>query len=371
VRIEEVEMTEDRSKHDNGQPTGESTGAVVARGQCASVLDSLRPGAATGVGSLPHRDAKAAADFALREYDLLALPSLPRRSPAEAMVAQALIGIPGVTLGQYGSIAVDIDAVDPCAEVRTDIDSDSFLGLRVCLERAAAAGVGTDPVKWQFVGPVTLGVALVRAGVPTDIAFEMGAASVRAHLRAISAHVSEMLPGAPQLVIIDEPWLVELMSEDFPIAPDQAVDLMSGAMAALGPGVATGIHCCGPTDWSSVLAAGPQVLSVPAVVSLEAAGGRLQGFLENGGWVAWGVVATDGPIGVTAGRAWHQLSGVWCSLVQQGVDPGLLRRQALLTPHCGLGTHTPVVAERVCHTVREITHRVRDQATATRFVLGA
>lgn len=340
-------------------------------GTSISALDAFLPGAATGVGSLPHRDAKAAADFALREYDLLALPSLPRRSPAEAMVAQALVGIPGVTLGQYGSIAVDIDAVDPTAEVSTDVNSDSFLGLRVCLERAVAAGVGTDPVKWQFVGPVTLGVALVRAGVPTEIAFEMAATSVRAHLRAISAHVADMLPGAPQLVIIDEPWLGDLMSEEFPIAPDQAVDLMSGAMAGLSPGTAAGIHCCGPTDWASVMAAGPQVLSIPAVASLESAGGYLQRFLEDGGWVLWGVVATDGPIGVTAGRAWHQLSGVWCSLVQRGVDPGLLRRQALLTPHCGLGTHTPVVAERVCQTVREVTHRVRDQAAATRFVLGA
>lgn len=340
-------------------------------GTSISALDAFLPGAATGVGSLPHRDAKAAADFALREYDLLALPSLPRRSPAEAMVAQALVGIPGVTLGQYGSIAVDIDAVDPTAEVSTDVNSDSFLGLRVCLERAVAAGVGTDPVKWQFVGPVTLGVALVRAGVPTEIAFEMAATSVRAHLRAISAHVADMLPGAPQLVIIDEPWLGDLMSEEFPIAPDQAVDLMSGAMAGLSLGTAAGIHCCGPTDWASVMAAGPQVLSIPAVASLESAGGYLQRFLEDGGWVLWGVVATDGPIGVTAGRAWHQLSGVWCSLVQRGVDPGLLRRQALLTPHCGLGTHTPVVAERVCQTVREVTHRVRDQAAATRFVLGA
>ncbi len=352
------------SKKNGSTPPSELSGVP-------SVLEVLRPGASAGVGSLPHRDAWAAAEFALREYDLLTLPSLPRRSPAEAMVAQALVGIPGVTLGQYGSIAVDIDAVDPAAEVHTDMWSDSFLGLRVCCEQAAASGVGTDPVKWQFVGPVTLGVALVRAGVPTEIAFEMAATSVRAHLRAISAYVAEVLPGAPQLVLIDEPWLVELMSEHFPIAPDQAVDLMSGAMAALGPGTAMGVHCCGPTDWASVLASGPQMISIPALVNLESVAGYLQRFLANGGWVAWGVVATAGPIGVTAHRAWHQLSEVWCSLVQQGVDPGLLRRQSLLTPHCGLGTHTPVVAERVCQTVREITHRVRDQATATRFVLGA
>jgi hypothetical protein len=33
--------------------------------------------------------------------------------------------------------------------------------------------------------------------------------------------------------------------------------------------------------------------------------------------------------------------------------------------------HSPTVAERVCRMVRDISGRVRDQATAARFVLGA
>ena len=44
-----------------------------------SLGDALRAGAATGVGSLPHRSVHDAAAFALREYDLPAIPSLPRR----------------------------------------------------------------------------------------------------------------------------------------------------------------------------------------------------------------------------------------------------------------------------------------------------
>lgn len=353
---------------DPGTPVAESPTAlqVVQRGR-----DALRPGATTGVGSLPHRDAVAAAEFALREYDLLALPSLPRRSPAESMVAQALIGVPGIGLGQYGSLSVDIDAVDPTAYVHVDMAADAFVGMRVCLEAAAAGGHGTAPVKWQFVGPVTLGVALERAGVPTSVAFEVAATSVRAHLRAISAHVQCYLPDAPQVVILDEPWMIDVTSEDFPLAPDEAVDLMSSALAALDGRAATGIHCCAPVDIALLIAAGPQILSIPAVDRPESQAGHLQRFLDDDGWVAWGVVATDGPLGVTAGRAWHQLSAIWCGLVQAGVDPSLLRRQALLTPHCGLGMHTPVVAERVCRTVREISHRVRDQAAATRFILGA
>ena len=34
--------------------------------------------------------------------ELPAIPTLPKRSPAESMVAQAVLGIRGITVGQYG-----------------------------------------------------------------------------------------------------------------------------------------------------------------------------------------------------------------------------------------------------------------------------
>src|SRR5687768_5655302 len=143
--------------------------------------DSLQPGAATGIGSLPHRSAHDAAMFALREYDMPAIPSLPRRSPAEGMIAQAVVGIAGVTLGQYGSIAVDPHALDPDAPVATDLGNDAFAGMRAFLALAEARGL-RGPVKWQFVGPVTLGMALTRIGVAPATAFAVAGRAVRAHV---------------------------------------------------------------------------------------------------------------------------------------------------------------------------------------------
>src|SRR5215207_8963539 len=168
--------------------------------------DALRPGAATGIGSLPHRSVHDAATFALREYEIPAIPTLPRRSPAEGMIAQALVGISGVTLGQYGSIAVDVDRLDPDAPVATDLGHDAYGGLRAFLADAAARQY-RGPVKWQFTGPVTLGAALTRVGVPADRAFAVAAASVRAHVAAIASAVACALPSSPQIVWFDEPWM--------------------------------------------------------------------------------------------------------------------------------------------------------------------
>lgn len=326
-------------------------------------------GTATGVGSLPHRDAHRAAEFALRTCpDLPAIPSLPRRSPAEGMIAQAVVGIRGVTAGQYGSLTVDVDRMDPDAPVVTDIDHDAFGGLRAFL---ALAKGRQAPVKWQFTGPVTLGQSLVRAGVPERVAYDVALGAVRSHLQSIHRAVADALPDCPQVVVLDEPCLHQIMLPGFALAPDGAVDLVSGALAALEPVATVGVHCCSDADWPSVLEAGPQVLSLPVSSSLVSIAGYITRFLEAGGIVAWGVVATDGPIPASAERPWRQLSDLWCQLVQCGCDPMLLRQRAWITPACGLGLHSEGVAEHVAGLVTEVSHRVRTQATADRLTLGA
>ncbi|MET0579350.1 MAG: hypothetical protein ABW122_11885, partial [Ilumatobacteraceae bacterium] len=286
------------------------------------------------------------------------------------MVAQAIVGIQGISVGQYGSIAVDVDRIDPDAPVATDLGNDAYAGIHAFLEVAVARGY-EGPVKWQFVGPVTLGAALTRAGVPADIAFRVAVAAVRAHVATVAGAVAHALPASPQTVWLDEPWFGELMHPGFPIAPDPAIDMLSGAMAVVERFATVGVHCCADVDIASLLAAGPQVLAVPARPQLAAVAGYLVRFLDRGGRIAWGVVATDGPILTTGDRSWRQLSDLWCDLVARGADPIQLRQCSLVTPHCGLGLHTPVVADRVMQIVREIGRRIGDQAVASRFALGA
>jgi hypothetical protein len=154
-----------------------------------------------------------------------------------------------------------------------------------------------------------------------------------------------------------------LMSRDFPIPPGVAIDLLSAAMAAVEPLATVGVHCCGEVDIAMLLESGPRVLSLPVSRSLVPLAGYLDRFLRNDGWIAWGAVATEGPIGVTSNRSWHQMSTLWGELVQHGVDRQRLNEQCVLTPECGLGTHSPVVAERVCHVLRDVSRRVRSQTT--------
>ena len=59
-------------------------------------------GAVVGVGSLPHRDASAAAAFAISEFDIATIPTLPNLSPAETMLGQTIAGRAGLGLADDG-----------------------------------------------------------------------------------------------------------------------------------------------------------------------------------------------------------------------------------------------------------------------------
>ena len=337
------------------------------------LANGLPSGAVVGIGGLPHRDVAEAAAFALTMTEVPSIPYLPRRSPAEGAIAQTVVGMRGITVGQYGSIALDVSRIDSHAPVVTDLQHDAFAGFRGFLDAARHSDVAQRCgwVKWQIVGPVTLGNALVRAGVPMSEAYEAAVRAVRMRAQHLLEIVAAAMPQARQLVFVEEPDFADVMSPGFPLAPDTAIDLVSGALAAVESSAVAGLHVCGLVDIPSQLATGPGVLSVPVHSDVLDSAGYLVRFMESGGYLAWGAAPTTGPITTSAERPWRQLSHLWCELVHLGADPGLLRRQAIITPECGLAAHTPAVAEHVFHVAAEIGSRIRDQAAATRWALGA
>ena len=331
----------------------------------------LRPGAATGIGSLPHADPRAASTFVLERHPRLpAAPSLPNRSGVERMIAQAAWGIRGIQVLPDGSLRVDDPAaLDPRAPL-TDagLDGEPFVALRAFL--GAVAG-RHGPIKLQLTGPVTLGIALHSVGVPVHHAFAVAGAAVRARARMLVAAAKETAPLASLVVFVDEPGLTAAMHPGFPIEPERTIDLVSSALATIEPHAMTGLHCCGPADWRVVLQSGPQILSLPLGAGAVDHAGALGEFLERGGWVAWGAVPTTGPLGSTADRLWQQLSEEWCALTRAGCDPVRLREQALVTPACGLATHGEAQADLVLSLTNQVARRLETQALGMRLTVGA
>lgn len=331
----------------------------------------LPVGLSTGIGSLPHCDPSEAVDFVLRHAPRLPFaPSLPARSRREGMIAQAASGIAGIEVAADGSLVFEERDIDPDAPLLDPFfSSDAFGGLRAFLTAVAET---TGPIKVSITGPVTLGVALHAAGLDADLAFRVAGATTRARARALLDLVEPRVPQSHVVLFVDEPSLVALTERTFPIGPLEAVDLVSGTLADVETRATAGLHCCGPADWKLLLQAGPQVLSLPVDGGrAELAGGTLADFLERGGWIAWGAVPTDRPVGSTVDRLWRQLSLLWCDLVGAGCDPVRLRTQAMITPACGLATHGVTQAEQVMELAAQLAERLHDQAVGARLSVGA
>ena len=266
------------------------------------------------------------------------------------MIAQALVGIAGITRRSSTAASPSTSGCDRPVRAgahRPHRSPPSAGCGRSCTpptrpattSRSSGSSSGRSRSAWRWCAPAS----------PTSVAFAVAARAVRSHVAAISVAASRpRCRSRPQIVFIDEPWFGDLMEPGFPIAPDPAIDLLSGAMASVS-GVATvGVHCCADADVASLLAAGPDVLSIP-VHARARRRRRLPRPVPRRRRL--------GRVGRRAHRrsdrsrrrerSWRELTDLWCELVQRGCDRDLLRQRSLVTPQCGLGSHTAVVAERV------------------------
>lgn len=330
----------------------------------------LPAGMATSVGTLPHSDPVAAAEFIVaRQPGLPAAPSLPNRSRLERRIAQAAWGIDGVRVQGDGSLSLDYADIDVEAPL-TDpgLAGPPFTGVRAFLDAVARRD---GPAKFQLTGPVSLGVALAAAGLDAEVAFPLAERVVGQRARFLLDLVAARAPLVRPVVVVDEPSLAGLHATGFPVPVTQAIDMVSATLAVLEPSALTGLRPGWGSDWGLALEAGPQLLVVPAREDVVAAASSLDRFLERDGWVAWAAIPTEGPVGSSVDRLWRALSGLWCQFVRAGADPARLRTQAMVLPAGGLGRHHVVQAEATLELANQVARRLYDQATGLRLSAGA
>ncbi len=201
------------------------------------------------------------------------------------------------------------------------------------------------------------------------MAFPRAQLAVEQWLDALEALFARRLRGIRPLLFLDEPALVLWKRDDAPIEREAAIDHLSGALAACT--TESGVHICGDGDVRLAFEAGPTVLGLPVSEDLVADVGTLVRHLDADGWVAWGAVPTDRPIGESADPLWRRLVNLWCELSRRGCDPLRLRSQAIITPACGLALHGETQAELAMVLAADMADRVAAQTAATRLTAGA
>ena len=282
----------------------------------------LVPGLATGIGSLPHTDARDAAEVVLRCLpEFPAAPQLPARDPREGMLAQWLGALPEVEVGADGSFAI-LGTSDLAPECVFDESAHAgllaFLDAASALERATGAREGPGhralDARCRVARRRRSGAA-ARSG-----ARQKSRACGRSRSRSCC---STRLPQTSVVLFFDEPALVAWRRGNAPLDRESAIDVLSGALAAVD--CVTGVHVCGDGDLGLALESGPQVLGVEVSEALVRDAVALSRFLDGDGWIAWGAIPTDRPVGESADKHWRRLATVWCELTRRGCDPVPLR----------------------------------------------
>ncbi len=297
----------------------------------------------TGVGSLPHDDAAAAAAFVSSTTDIPYLPQLPNLDPSEGMLRQWGDGLCGVGGSDDG---IGLRFGEP-----SGTESAPFGGAAAMLE----AFEGPE-IKTQFTGPVTLWLALLAAGCPFDGLWDCVVDGLFERLTAHVDMIRAMRPGVEIVAVMDEPALVVFAPgrSPGPVPIEAAADAISQVFAEAP--IPIGIHVCGDTDWRMVAGLEPAWLSWDLAGlgdGFLSATDAIAEIVSQGTGIMWGMVPTD-PAPIDVDRVRSRYGTAVTRLVLEGAPADALTERSLATPACGLAGTTIGGAEIVMDRLRGV-----------------
>ena len=309
--------------------------------------------AATGVGSLPHANAKEALELILKAKDDIPYwPQLPKRSKFESMTVQYSEGFDFLEVDESAQIKLSEENLEKFYEKVLSGNLDNFAisanyaeGLAEFLKLLENNKVASNIVKGQVVGPFTLAASITDSDNRAIIHNPMLMDAVVNGLGLKAAWQKERFKKLGKKVIItfDEPYLGCFGSAFTPINQEEVVKRLIDLITPLkDDDTLVGVHCCGNTDWAMLLALSFDIINFDAYEFVERFllyPKEIQSFLEKGGIIAWGLVPTaDFPKGLKKEALIDKLENALGVLEKKGVSKDLVLNHSMLTPSCGMGT---------------------------------
>jgi methionine synthase II (cobalamin-independent) len=349
-------------------------------------------GAATLVGSLPHRDRQKALDLVFQQ--IAEIPVWPQLSPylPEQMMIQYNEGLPGLVRKGNRDLFVPSDpafehellafyeeylavsngelSLDKSRFRFTGDTGKTFFAFLDMLDRQQPRPAA---VKGQTTGPFTLLAGLKDENDKLAL-YDPRLRDVVVKTLALKAQwqVERLNRFAlPCIIFIDEPALagfgssafISIAAEDVIAMLDEVADHIHKA------GGLAGTHVCANTDWSLFFKSSLDLINFDAYTYFDRFALYRQDlirYLNRDGLVAWGIVPTMEADIINQETA-HSLVNRWQQQTEQltgnDLSEDTLFRQAIITPSCGCGTLDEPLAERVVHLTREVSEKIRQAYT--------
>jgi methionine synthase II (cobalamin-independent) len=322
------------------------------------------------MGSIPHTECSEICTQIASTIQIPAWPQLPRRSFRENMYIQYSPSLPAVVIDPQQE-KISFDTRDDISLALEDFygryladDVDSF-GLRP--EYAAGFYAMLDclrstPGEWvkgQVTGPISFGLTVTDQNRRASL-YDETLADVIVKNMAMNARwqIRQLHSVRPQVILfVDEPYLASFGSAYINLSREQVTALLNEVFAAIhAEGALAGVHCCGNTDWSVLMAADVDILNLDAFSYMENLSlytGELSTFIERGGAVAWGIVPTGTEIHHEHAASLVQRLRDGLKMINQksfshGTPISLdeLACHSLVTTSCGLGSSGMEIAQK-------------------------
>lgn len=267
-------------------------------------------------------------------------PTIPLvKDPAGSLLAQAAAAFEGVHPVGTTALRVNQSEFGFSPDAATRLDTLEFAAFNGALAAWPALAAESCPValRVEMIGAVTLALALADAGLDLPTAMDAARVATVYRAEAIVAALRCVEPDLPIAVVLDEHRLVGSMHPTFPLGVKQVRSLLDPAVDAIDVAagqtpVLIGIHVPGRSDWRTIISSGVSLLSMPADSAVAGYAHWVQALLDNGGWIAWGAVPVDRPLGSSAELLWRHLVATWRDLEIAGVDGTLLRERSMVSP---------------------------------------
>ena len=322
----------------------------------------------TGVGSVNFTDPAEAVDAVLDGYWRLPFwPQLPARDPAELMIPQVGLSLPGASwdgelLRWSGALSdADLDAAALPPRERA-------AGLHELLDRLPAVPQDrrSNVVKGQLVGPITLSRWSSPAGAGSFDDLEL-VQRLAAWLGRVGVRIAKAFQalGYQAIVVFDEPELAAVGEPPVPLPWREVEPILRAAIEPVQrAGALAGIHCCARPNWTRVLDARPNLIhfdgregAIDDVVEHRTA---VREHVARGGYLGWGLWPTDDPAAAfdpremqyVLARAARELSFVDASV-------GLIFKRSMLTGVCGGAGLAPERERAMAEELEEMSMGIR------------
>jgi len=326
-----------------------------------------RPGAATGIGSLPGADIVEATRLVFGELsDLPYLPELPARGAGADMI------------GRTAALLVDLPVeIVPSGWRLTARPGRDLRVARDFLDRDLDAleqvgGEFTGTVKVQVAGPWTV-AASVELPTGHRVVSDHGATRDLAESLAdgLARHIADVrrrLPAASIVVQLDEPSLPAVLSGQVPTpsgwgsvrsVPASDVEQTLGRMLTVVPEGARIVHCCASDAPVRLFAgAGADAIAFDATRLESRSFDALGEVIEAGIAILLGVVpSVDATI--TVDEVVEKVERLWQAL---GFPRAQLPEAIVATTACGLAGASPGYARQVMSVLRDASARLSEES---------